>query len=142
MSKIGRQTITLPATVTAGAGCVANDTLFVANGATTAFWSRSVFDDSWIAMAPMPVAAGAGVSLAWNGGDTIFATRGGLTRDFWQYIISTNQWVVASDSTPATVGTNAGQIKTGSVSRTDRVAKYNRLLEIEQELGRKAKFGN
>jgi enolase len=33
------------------------------------------------------------------------------------------------------VATNAGQIKTGSLSRTDRVAKYNRLLRIEDELG-------
>lgn len=33
------------------------------------------------------------------------------------------------------VATNAGQIKTGSLSRTDRIAKYNRLLEIEDELG-------
>jgi enolase len=36
------------------------------------------------------------------------------------------------------VGLNAGQIKTGSGSRTDRVAKYNRLLRIEEELGRGA----
>lgn len=34
------------------------------------------------------------------------------------------------------VATNAGQIKTGSLSRSDRIAKYNRLLEIEDELGR------
>jgi enolase len=34
------------------------------------------------------------------------------------------------------VGLNAGQIKTGSGSRTDRVAKYNRLLRIEEELGK------
>jgi enolase len=33
-----------------------------------------------------------------------------------------------------------GQIKTGSMSRTDRVAKYNQLLRIEEELGRKAIF--
>jgi enolase len=33
------------------------------------------------------------------------------------------------------VATSSGQIKTGSLSRTDRVAKYNRLLEIEEELG-------
>lgn len=33
------------------------------------------------------------------------------------------------------VATNAGQIKTGSLSRTDRIAKYNRLLRIEEELG-------
>ena len=38
------------------------------------------------------------------------------------------------------VATNAGQIKTGSASRTDRVAKYNQLLRIEEELGGKAKF--
>jgi enolase len=39
------------------------------------------------------------------------------------------------------VATNAGQIKTGSLSRTDRVAKYNQLLRIEQELGQLATFG-
>ena len=39
------------------------------------------------------------------------------------------------------VGTNAGQIKTGSVSRSDRVAKYNQLLRIEEELGDKAVYG-
>ena len=38
------------------------------------------------------------------------------------------------------VACSAGQIKTGSLSRTDRVAKYNRLLEIEDELGHSAKF--
>lgn len=38
------------------------------------------------------------------------------------------------------VATNAGQIKTGSLSRTDRIAKYNRLLEIEDELGARARF--
>ena len=38
------------------------------------------------------------------------------------------------------VATNAGQIKTGSLSRTDRMAKYNRLLRIEEELGKKALF--
>jgi enolase len=38
------------------------------------------------------------------------------------------------------VATNAGQIKTGSASRTDRVAKYNQLLRIEQELGDSAIF--
>jgi len=38
------------------------------------------------------------------------------------------------------VATNAGQIKTGSASRTDRVAKYNQLLRIEEELGATAKF--
>src|SRR5213594_1200554 len=39
------------------------------------------------------------------------------------------------------VATNAGQIKTGSLSRSDRIAKYNQLLRIEEELGDKAVFG-
>jgi enolase len=38
------------------------------------------------------------------------------------------------------VGTSAGQIKTGSASRTDRVAKYNQLLRIEEELGAGARY--
>jgi enolase len=38
------------------------------------------------------------------------------------------------------VATGAGQIKTGSASRTDRIAKYNQLLRIEEELGGSAKF--
>ena len=38
------------------------------------------------------------------------------------------------------VGTNAGQIKTGSMSRTDRIAKYNQLLRIEDELGPVAQY--
>jgi enolase len=38
------------------------------------------------------------------------------------------------------VATNAGQIKTGAPARTDRVAKYNQLLRIEQELGEAAKY--
>jgi len=39
------------------------------------------------------------------------------------------------------VATGAGQIKTGSLSRTDRIAKYNQLLRIEEELGPAAQFG-
>jgi enolase len=38
------------------------------------------------------------------------------------------------------VATNAGQIKTGSASRTDRIAKYNQLLRIEEQLGSAARF--
>ena len=38
------------------------------------------------------------------------------------------------------VATNAGQIKTGSASRTDRVAKYNQLLRIEEDLGHQAHY--
>lgn len=40
-----------------------------------------------------------------------------------------------------TVGTASGQIKTGSLSRTDRIAKYNQLLRIEEALGKKAAYG-
>lgn len=46
------------------------------------------------------------------------------------------------DSTIAdiAVGLNAGQIKTGSMSRTDRMAKYNQLLRIEERLGEAAVY--
>ncbi len=48
-----------------------------------------------------------------------------------------------ADTTSAdlAVATAAGQIKTGSLCRSDRVAKYNRLIRIEQELGRAAYHG-
>ena len=39
------------------------------------------------------------------------------------------------------VATNSGQIKTGSMSRTDRMAKYNQLIRIEEELGSEAVYG-
>ncbi|NQV21778.1 MAG: phosphopyruvate hydratase, partial [Rhodospirillales bacterium] len=38
------------------------------------------------------------------------------------------------------VATNAGQIKTGSLSRSDRLAKYNQLIRIEEELGPVAEY--
>ena len=40
------------------------------------------------------------------------------------------------------VATGVGQIKTGSASRTDRIAKYNQLLRIEEQLGDRAKYAN
>jgi enolase len=39
------------------------------------------------------------------------------------------------------VATNCGQIKTGSLARSDRTAKYNQLLRIEQQLGKQALYG-
>jgi enolase len=39
------------------------------------------------------------------------------------------------------VAMDGGQIKTGSLCRSERIAKYNRLLEIESELGERAHFG-
>jgi enolase 1/2/3 len=38
------------------------------------------------------------------------------------------------------VATNCGQIKTGSLARSDRVAKYNQLIRIEEELGPRARY--
>jgi enolase len=58
---------------------------------------------------------------------TIISHRSGETED-----------VTISD---IAVAVNAGQIKTGSASRTDRVAKYNQLLRIEEELGSFARYG-
>jgi enolase len=59
----------------------------------------------------------------------------------WRYIIShrsgeTEDTFIADFA----VGTGAGQIKTGSLSRSERLAKYNRLIEIERELGDSAVY--
>lgn len=56
--------------------------------------------------------------------------------------VSSHRSGETEDSTIAdlAVGTAAGQIKTGSASRSDRVAKYNQLLRIEEELGTSAKY--
>ena len=59
----------------------------------------------------------------------------------WTNVIS-HRSGETEDSTIAdiAVGTNAGQIKTGSMSRSDRIAKYNQLLRIEEDLGDVARF--
>lgn len=61
----------------------------------------------------------------------------------WNYVIShrsgeTEDTFIAD----LAVAMGGGQIKTGSASRSDRIAKYNRLLEIEMELGKKAVYHN
>ncbi|HPO50969.1 MAG TPA: phosphopyruvate hydratase, partial [Spirochaetota bacterium] len=63
------------------------------------------------------------------------------TRAGWTSIVS-HRSGETEDATIAdiAVALNAGQIKTGSMSRTDRVAKYNQLIRIEEELGSTAKF--
>ncbi len=67
------------------------------------------------------------VSLAQNNGYTsVMSHRSGETEDY----------TIAD----LAVALNCGQIKTGSASRSDRVAKYNQLLRIEEELGSNAKF--
>src|SRR5205807_9971943 len=62
-----------------------------------------------------------------NGFTSIISHRSGETED-----------VTIAD---IAVGTNAGQIKTGSLCRTDRIAKYNQLLRIEEEIGESAVYG-
>ena len=62
-----------------------------------------------------------------NGYTTITSHRSGETEDTTIADIS--------------VATNAGQIKTGSLSRSDRMAKYNQLLRIEEQLGLSAQYG-
>ena len=63
-----------------------------------------------------------------NGYKTIISHRSGETEDTCIADIA--------------VATNSGQIKTGSLSRSERVAKYNQLLRIEEMLGAKAVYGN
>ena len=62
-----------------------------------------------------------------HGYATIISHRSGETED--------------TTITDLAVATNSGQIKTGSLSRSDRMAKYNQLLRIEEELGSKAVYG-
>jgi enolase len=59
-----------------------------------------------------------------NGWNSIISHRSGETADTFIADLS--------------VALNTGQIKTGSLSRTDRIAKYNQLLRIEEELGNEA----
>ena len=60
----------------------------------------------------------------------------------WNYIIS-HRSGETEDTFMAdfAVAMGGGQIKAGSASRSERIAKYNRLLEIEQDLGASARFG-
>jgi enolase len=67
------------------------------------------------------------MATAWRAGyTTVVSHRSGETED--------------TTIADLAVGTGAGQIKTGSLSRTDRTAKYNQLLRIEDELGTSARF--
>ncbi|EQD53745.1 Enolase, partial [mine drainage metagenome] len=62
-----------------------------------------------------------------NGYSAILSHRSGETED--------------STIADIAVATNCGQIKTGAPARSDRVAKYNQLLRIEEELGEHAVYG-
>lgn len=69
----------------------------------------------------------AAIQMAKNAGfNTVISHRSGETED--------------TTIADIAVATNAGQIKTGSLCRTDRVAKYNQLLRIEEQLGSKGKY--
>src|SRR5262249_52702570 len=72
--------------------------------------------------------------------ETLEAIR--IARDAGYTAVISHRSGETEDTTIAdlAVGTGAGQIKTGAPSRSDRVAKYNRLLRIEEELGSKASF--
>jgi len=72
--------------------------------------------------------------------ETLDAMR--MARDARYATIISHRSGETEDTTIAdlAVGTSAGQIKTGSASRTDRVCKYNQLLRIEEELGAHASF--
>jgi enolase len=65
-----------------------------------------------------------------------------MARDAGYATIISHRSGETEDSTIAdlAVGTAAGQIKTGSASRTDRICKYNQLLRIEEELGTAASY--
>jgi enolase len=62
-----------------------------------------------------------------NGYTTVISHRSGETED--------------TTIADIAVATNAGQIKTGSLCRTDRIAKYNQLLRLEEDLGGAARYG-
>jgi enolase len=72
--------------------------------------------------------------------ETLEAVR--MARDANYAVVISHRSGETEDTTIAdlAVGTAAGQIKTGSASRSDRVAKYNRLLRIEEELGARARY--
>jgi enolase len=64
------------------------------------------------------------------------ATRAGFTSVISHRSGETEDSIIADFA----VATGAGQIKTGSLCRSDRIAKYNQLLRIEEELGENAEF--
>ena len=110
---------------------------------------------SWSATtSSSPTPSGCGAGSSWASGNSILVKLnqiGTLTetleaiqiaRDAGYTTVISHRSGETEDTTIAdlAVGTGAGQIKTGAPSRSDRVAKYNRLLRIEEELGDGAGF--
>ena len=87
-----------------------------------------LYEDDWEGWKEMTERIGKRVQLV---GDDLFVTN---TRRLSRGIGETEDTTIADIA----VATNAGQIKTGAPSRTDRVAKYNQLLRIEEDLAGRA----
>ena len=88
-------------------------------------------ENDWEGWAKLTAALGDKIQLV---GDDLFVTN----KDFLRKgIVGETEDTTIAD---LSVAVNAGQIKTGSASRTDRMAKYNQLLRIEDELGDEAIF--
>ena len=71
-----------------------------------------------------------GIYMQQGGDELVVASGGSITNDGTQ----------ASHIADLATGMNTGQIKAGAPCRSERVAKYNRLLRIEDELGKDARF--
>jgi enolase len=99
-------------------------------------------EGDWDGWKTLTKALGARVQLV---GDDVFVTnpeifQRGITEGIANaLLVKLNQIGTVSETLDA-VATDAGQIKTGSASRTDRIAKYNQLLRIEEELGTSGRY--
>jgi len=79
--------------------------------------------------------------LWWGGAERSHQlSQGNFAADYRSIISHRSGETEDSTIADLAVGTAAGQIKTGSASRSDRVAKYNQLLRIEEELGTAARY--
>ena len=95
---------------------------------------------SGIAAAVLAARRGADVTLT-EMRETLDAVE--LAKENGYTVVMSHRSGETEDATIAdlAVATNCGQIKTGSLSRSDRTAKYNQLLRIEQHLGARAIYG-
>ena len=85
-------------------------------------------------------ADGTGADNLASGSVELAEKAGALLAEMVPSIQKTSDLVQEISAASQEQSTGAGQIKTGSASRTDRIAKYNQLLRIEEELGQGAEF--